>query len=70
MNQDDLLKDPDEWQSYRPVGFDRKKAMQTVMHMKMPKSALTGLEDEAAGISEPDEDDPFSKPKSKEGSTS
>jgi len=31
--------------------------------MKMPKSALTGLEEEAGSLSDGDADDPFSKPK-------
>jgi hypothetical protein len=30
--------------------------------MKMPKSALTGLEDGAGNNSDPDEDDPYAKP--------
>jgi hypothetical protein len=36
--------------------------MQAMMNMKMPKSALTGLEDGAGNLSEPDEDDPYAKP--------
>jgi hypothetical protein len=36
--------------------------MQAMMRMKMPKSALTGLEDGAGNLSEPDEVDPYAKP--------
>ena len=44
--------------------------MQAMMHMKMPKSALTGLEDGAGNLSEPDEDDPFVKPRKEAASKS